>query len=275
MKKIVFITFSVIVCLCSARAQGQDLVGNLGSISSDTGNFTIERLITMLQSSSNIEPVVSEPPTYPLGRGLFKKHHVEQAIEVSPSISRDKVNQSDLLSGQNLENFENTENTGFSIDFGYSVIFIPGYEEDSKLFLNKAGFAYSLGLIASFTRNDRYGTTCNVLLKAGIETCYNKKMGIGLDLMGGYGKSPGDIFWYKNIAEDTAPTLITPYTLWGWEYGGQLWLKTTTINKSDIIIFARLIMSPDPGEIQKFSAISYNLWKEESWSFGIIIRYKL
>lgn len=274
MKKKFLFTLGVMFCLCSAQAQNQTSIGDLMEIPSDTGNsITIEQLINLLQSSSTA--VESEPASYPLGRGLFKKHHIEQAIEICPNISRDKISQADLLSDKPIENAENTEHTGFGVDFGYSVIFIPGFEENDKLVLNKAGFAYSLGFTTSFTQNDRYGITCDFLMKVGIETCHNKKMGVGLDVMGGYGKTSGDIFWYNNIVEDDAPTSITPYTLWSWKYGGQLWLKTTILNNADVILFTRLIISPDPEDIQKTSPISYNLWKNENWGFGVIIRYRL
>ena len=214
--------------------------------------------------------------TYPLGRGLFKKHHIEQALELCPNISKSKTSQSDLLPGQNVDEINDT---GIGMNFGYSVIFNPGYEKDGQLHLNKAGFAYNVGFIASFSSSDRYGTICDLMAKVGFETCHNRKMGFGADFLIGYGKSAGDVFFYNNILENTEPSSVSPYTLWGKKIGGQIWIKTgllgNALNSTDILIFARLIKAPDPGEFGKASLNTYNVWREEYWSFGVIIRYRM
>lgn len=115
--------------------------------------------------------------------------------------------------------------------------------------------------------------------KLGLETCHNRKMGIGFDFLLGYGKSPGNFFTFKDIVEDEEPAGVKPHTEWGIKYGGQLWLKTGLLggisNHTDVLMFARLIMAPRPTDIPEFSKYSYDLWIEESWSFGVIVRYRM
>lgn len=296
MKQLLFLALSAILCICPANAQNdeefEDFLVNRrttlvdDSISVDSPEQSMSPQIgttnSMFDVVQNFAPigngVMPKEQTYPLGRGLFKKHHLEQALEICPNISRSKVNQSELLSGQNLED---VEDTGLGLNFGYSLIFIPGHEENGKLRLNKAGFAYNIGFLASFTSSDRYGTLCDFMAKVGFETCHNKKMGIGFDFLYGYGKSQGDVFWYNNIVEDSEPISTTPYTSWGMKYGGQIWLKTglfgnsSLLSNTDVLLFARLIKAPDPEVMTKVSVLSYNLWKGENWSFGVILRYRM
>ncbi len=174
---------------------------------------------------------------------------------------------------------EDIDDTGLGLNFGYSLIFTPGHEENGQLRTNKFGFAYSLGMLASFTTSDRYGTTCDFMGKIGVETCHHRKMGIGFDFLLGYGKSPGNFFTFNNIVDDNEPLGVNPYTEWGLKYGGQLWLKTGLLGGSsshtDVLLFARLIKAPEPSDIQEFSLNSYNLWKAESWGFGVILRYRM
>jgi len=214
-----------------------------------------------------------EEQTYPLGKGLFKKTLVVQALEVCPNISKNKVSQAEMPSNLGIEEIDDT---GIGLNFGYSVLFVPGWEDNGQLRLNKAGFAYSVGFIASFNQSDRYGTTCDLMAKLGLETCFNRKMGIGFDLLGGYGKSSGDFYFYNSILEDSAPKSIMPYTLWGWKYGGQLWMKTGVSGNMDILLFARLVDAVDPGTFKSEASLyHYNLWRRENWNFGIIVRYRM
>lgn len=234
-------------------------------------------LIQALSSAGN-QTVSTQERLYPLGHGLFKKHHLVQALELCPSISKAKVATADVLSGD--QNRQETDDTGIGLNFGYSLIFIPGTEEQNQLRLNEAGFAYSTGFIFSFTQSDRYGVTCDLLFKVGLETCYNRKMGLGVDVLGGYGKSSGDVFFYQNILEDAEPKSVIPYTAWGYKYGGQIWFKTGSLSNkhsgnTDVLLFARLIHAVEPNNIQPVSSFHYNFWKEENWSFGAILRYRL
>lgn len=281
MKKILFIALSAMFCL-GAAAQNDEFVEVTDTITSDgTSSIPIDQnsLLSMAQGFApialNAGPVKEQ--IYPLGRGLFKKHLIEQSIELCPSINKSKVSQSELLSGENLEDISDT---GYGLNCGYSLIFSPGHEENGQLHLNKVGFAYSIGIIASFSVSDRYGTTCDFMGKIGVETCHNRKMGMGIDFLAGYGKSSGDVFFYQNIVEDTSPTKITPYTAWGKKFGGQLWIKTglsgNIMSNTDVLLFARFIKAVDPHLMTSdYSLFHHNLWREENWSFGVILRYRM
>ena len=235
-------------------------------------------MFTMVQAyaplTRNLAPVKEK--MYPLGKGLFKKHLIEQAIEICPGISKSKVSQSELLTGENIDEIADT---GYGLDCGYSVIFVPGHEENGKLRLNKAGFAYSLGISASFAQSDRYGTLCDFMAKIGIEACHNKRMGIKFDFLAGYGKSGGDVFFYKNIVEDSEPSSSVPYNAWCPKFGGQISVKTgflsNTLNNTDVFLFARLVKAVNPDYMNEFSAFHHNFWRGENWCFGATLRYRM
>ena len=282
MKKLFFIALSAMFCLGSA-AQNEidDFVEVPDTISGDmTNEVPVDQnsMFTMAQGISPI-PLDAGPlkeQLHPLGKGIFKHHLIEQAIELCPNITKSKPSQADkLLVGDAGE----IDDTGISLDFGYSVIFTPGHEENGKLKLNKMGVAYSLGVNFSFTKSDRYGTLCDFMAKIGVETCHNRKMGIGLDLLAGYGKSAGDFFIYQNTLLEGEPTSICPYAEWGAKYGAQVWIKTGVLGKAlsntDVLLFARLIKAPEPSDIKTFSLYTYNLWRVENWSFGVILRYRI
>ena len=210
------------------------------------------------------------------GKNKFtRRNHIYQTLDVSPTISTDK----------NTELPESTSN-GKEIDedqLDSPTVFVPGRIENDQLKLNRMGFAYNVGLVASFSRQEKYGTTCNFLLKTGIETGNGHMMGIGFDLLGGYGKSTGDtylIVYDKNTDEDD---LASPYTEWCWQYGAQLWMRCNflqpVMKNTEMLVFARCVKSKRPGDLNDTEFVSDtwsydNYWKDESWSFGIIIRYK-
>ncbi len=287
MKKLLFIALSAMFCLSVNAQDIMDEVDDFVEVTDsdvvdavprgDASQYIQPNMLSMVQEFT---PAMDNKPLeeqlYPLGKGLFGKHLVEQAIELCPSVTKNKISQSDMQVGKIPEDIDDT---GLGLNFGYSLIFVPGHEENGQLRLNKFGFAYSLGFVTSFTISDRYGTTCDFLGKIGLETCHTRKMGIGLDFLLGYGKSPGNFFTFNDIVEDKEPTGVKPYTEWGLKYGGQLWLKTGLMggasSHTDVLLFARLIMAPNPNDIQEYSKYSYNLWKKESWGFGVIRRYRM
>ena len=205
---------------------------------------------------------------------FLRKNYMRQSLDVSPSISMGKTTKENILAYDNDE----TKSTGWGLNFGYSLVIIPGREKDDMLQLNLLGFAYNIGFLASFAQSDRYGTTCNFLAKAGIELGSFRSIGIGFDLLGGGGKSPGDLFVFKNgLVESEKADEIIPYTAWSWQYGGQLWMKVnlmgSLIKNTETLVFARLIESVDPQIMTTASQIHFNLWKQEMWFFGTTIRY--
>ncbi|MBR6355947.1 MAG: hypothetical protein IKR92_03725 [Alphaproteobacteria bacterium] len=242
--------------------------------------------LTMRDSAANALLEMPENIYKPIrGKSKFaRRHHIYQTLDISPTVSTDKdPDQPDYTSnGKEVDEDQLDSPLALGLNFGYSLIFVPGREEDGQLRLNRMGFAYNVGLVASFSRQEKYGTTCNFLLKSGIETGNGHPMGIGFDVLGGYGKSAGDTYLLV-YEEDDADDLATPYTEWCWQYGAQLWLRSnllhTAVNNAEMLIFARFIRSVNPNgdELTSFVSdkIAYeNYWKDESWSFGITFRYK-
>ena len=114
--------------------------------------------------------------------------------------------------------------TGVGLEFGGSIIFVPGQIKGDSLRINNLGFAFSTGFIASFVNSDRYGAIYNILGKAGVEIGNQHLFGFGGDILAGYGKLPGDIIF----CEDGASVISNnsnPYTKGAFVYGGQVWVK--------------------------------------------------
>ena len=266
------------------QQQEQDRTGaELQEISSLIAQ--LKELTMRGDSAANAQLEVPENIYKPIrGKSKFaRRHFIYQTLDISPTVSTDKdPDQPDYTSnGQDVDEDQLDSPMALGLNFGYSLIFVPGREEDGQLRLNRMGFAYNLGLVASFSRQEKYGTTCNFLLKSGIETGNGHPMGIGFDILGGYGKSAGDTY-LTIYEEDDADDLATPYTEWCWQYGAQLWLRSnllhTGINNAEMLIFARFVRSVNPNK-DETSYISDNIafdnyWKDESWSFGITLRYK-
>lgn len=293
-KRVLFIALSAMLCFGSANAQQDDFndviytgeVDEFEEVADSSAVLSTQESATLFEQSNMLSMVEKFAPfgdnkplkeqLYPLGKGLFGKHLIEQAIEICPSIQKNKISQSDMKVGQIPEDIEDT---GLSLNFGYSLIFVPGHEEKGLLKTNKYGFAYNIGFLASFTTSDRYGTTCDFLGKIGVETCHNRKMGIGCDFLLGYGKSPGNFFTFNDIVEDDELVNVKPHTEWGIKYGAQLWLKTGLLggisSRTDVLMFARLVLAPRPADIPEFSKYSYDHWSEENWCYGVIIRYRI
>jgi len=227
MKSLLLIALCALFCVGSAAQNLTDSCSNIG----DNSLLSIAEGFAPLSSDAGL---IGEQ-IYPLGKGIFKKHHLEVAIEICPAISRSKVPQSELLSGETVEDINDSS---YGLDGGASIIFVPGYEESGKLHLNRVGLAYSAGLLVSFSSSDRYGTLCDIMGKIGLELGHNRKAGGGFDLLFGGGKGAGDVFFYKNIVEDASPSKVTPYTAWVKKIGGQLWIKTGLLNsKTDVMVF--------------------------------------
>ena len=269
MKKVLFLALSAVFC-SGLAAQ------NVDSCEVSSEQFQpAGTIFNMISSLDNNAPVGEQ--IYPLGKGIFKRCHIKHMLELYPEISKSKVSQADLLSGETLE--QDITDTSFGLDAGYSIVFIPGHEENGKLQLNKPGFAFSLGMIASFSISDRYGTLVDMIGKVGVEIGHNKTLGAGFDFLAGYGKSAGDVFFYKNIVEDTTPSSVVPYTAWGTKMGGQLWIKPglgKNLKKTDVLLFVRFLKAFDPGiMVQDYSAVHHNLWRSENWAWGVVLRRQI
>lgn len=303
MKKLLLIALSAMFCLGSA-AQNDEVeeVDAPTVVTKPSGNvkpvagekeleaqlIEVSKLISKLKqitlNDTSAESSIPESIYKPIhGKGKFwHRHYVYQTLDISPTVTSDRdPNQPDYTStGQEVDDDQVDSSLGLGMNFGYSLLFVPGREENGMLRLNRMGFAYNVGLVASFSKQDVYGVTCNFLLKAGVETGNQHMMGIGFDVLGGYGKSIGNIYMLSNDADED--DLAQPYTSWCWQYGAQLWLRTnllkTAVKNSEMLIFARMIRSALPKGYSEYVQITNSLafedyWKDESWSFGVTMRY--
>ena len=218
-----------------------------------------------------------------------RRHYITQRLEISVIGGSDTDNEE---SGELHAVYKNEDdvdetlregtNFNYGLNIGYSLVLVPGQINGEMLELNKLGFGYSLGFVASFDRQDYYGTTCDILSKIGIEAGNGHKMGIGLDFLIGTGKSAGEYsFFLKDENPDGNNEIEQkdlPYTSWCLKYGGQLWVRSNllkaSIKNTDIRLFARYVYSKNPEDENKLmdNGIICN-WMTESWNFGLTFCY--
>ena len=237
-------------------------------------------------------------------KGKFTGHHVCQRLELSVLGGKDKSAQDYALSEMGIDQSKSegiekagsdqefTDNlidktSGFNIgaNFGYSVVFVPGYQEDNQLLLNRFGFAYSAGIIFQFDNDKKSGVTCDFLGKVGIETGFNKAIGVGVDFLFGGGKTAQAVIDFSDVNfddPDVDDLVITQENLWCAKAGTQLWLRLNFLTKSvknfDTAVFTRFVYSFQPySEDEKNDRIiSYDeipFWQNEAWSFGVTMTY--
>ena len=254
MFKRVLITFSVIFAVCQAYAQ------------------TVDALLQASEAASETEFVPEVNIKVPIkGDSKFsRKFYTYQTLEFSTIAGKDKDQSDDeaVEKSQGISGIINDLNVGLNV--GYSMIFVPGRVVDDQLELNRFGFAFSTGLLAAFDHQDEYDVTCDFLLKLGVETGNGHALGIGLDMLLGGGKSAGAMYDEE---------VSYPYTMWCWKRGAQMWLKTnlltTGIKNMDILAFARFVYSQNPDKDEGVANPELmTLWLEESWQFGITLRYR-
>jgi hypothetical protein len=170
-------------------------------------------------------------------------------------------------------------------NFGYSVVFVPGYQENDQLLLNRFGFAYSVGVIFQFDNEKKVGVTCDFLGKIGVETGFNKPIGVGVDFLFGGGKTAQAVVDVTNVDfenPDVDDLIITQENLWCAKTGTQLWLRlnflTKSVNNFDTALFTRFVYSFRPYSDAEYAhrAEMYDeiaFWQHESWSFGFTMTY--
>ena len=307
MKKVVIIMLGMMFAVCSAYAQTNEeieeqVIDTLVTVTPqeiadvDTSPKTeasepvtksdLAELSSLLTALGQKMLEEDAPPTGPLsfpvmGKTKFaQSHYIYQTVEVSTIAGKDKdpdngdegedVNHD----GKNDNIPDVISNLNLGMNIGYSLIFVPGTIKGDQLEINRFGFAYSTGFIAAFDRQDNYDVTCDFLGKLGVETGNGHALGIGVDFLFGGGKSAGTIY-------DLDDEELTPehYTMWCLKYGAQVWLKTnlftTSIKNTDVLAFARFVHSQNPMNDQEL--LNYNLvnqWVEESWQFGVTLRYR-
>lgn len=221
-------------------------------------------------------------PAY--GKGFWRKHQITQRLEISilggaddqedPDDNQDYAD--DLRSG---DESNDTHGTHFGFNVGYSLVFVPGKLEGDQLRLNRFGFGYSLGFIASVDHQDKYNTTCDILSKIGIEAGNHHAMGIGVDFLIGTGTSAVTAVFEEMGANGN--DLYGYDTEWCLKYGFQLWVRSNllhaNIKNTDVRLFARYVHSKDPTNDNDFvvegKELGYYLWSPDSWQFGLTFCY--
>ena len=229
-------------------------------------------------------------------KNIDRGHYITQRLELSALFGKDRDPNENETKASAKASSGNTSSTellkdlpqigegfNYGMNFGYSLIFVPGYKQNDKLLLNRLGFAYSVGVICQFDNEKDYGITCDFLGKVGFETGFNKKIGVGVDFLGGGGKTNGYLFAFdpedKNLDEED---LTYTYTAWCGKVGTQLWIRlnflTSSVKNFDVAVFTRFVYSFNPyGDIEyemEAAGIS-NYFKEESWQFGLTMSYRL
>lgn len=225
------------------------------------------------------------------GKSKFaKNHYIYQMVEISAIAEQAKDEQSgddeeqspSQQSGSTMPNLPSiASQIGTGMNIGYSVIFVPGQIKNDKLELNRFGFAYSTGFIASFHKEQDREVTCNLMTKFGVEAGNRHALGVGIDALIGGGKGQGTLYYYgdgdddTNDGDDWQPT---HYTEWCFKFGGQIWINTKLLSSSvqgmDVLAFARFVKSCDPNpKLHDDDPNIYNAWIEEAWQFGVTLRY--
>ena len=241
-------------------------------------------------------------------RRKINGHHICQRLELSiladrSETSKDLANKlfGGVISGDGgspggdsggdgdlLKKLDNkTGGLGIGANFGYSLVFVPGYIEEGsdQLLLNRFGFGYSIGLISQFDHEKESGVTWDFLAKVGGETGFNKAIGVGFDLLFGGGKTSQTVVDFGAVDFDNPnpdDLEVSIESLWCAKAGTQLWLRlnflTKGINNFDTALFSRFIYSFRPySEEQKNNRlINYSelpVWQNEAWSFGFTMTY--
>lgn len=223
-------------------------------------------------------PIITRVPL--TGRHKFARHnYITQRLEISLIGGKDGDLDEGRTGGTTIggddDDQQNDEDVNFGLNVGYSVVIVPGRINGDMLELNKLGWGYSFGIIASFDHQKDYGTTCDFLAKIGIEAGNGHKMGIGFDALIGTGKTAGDYIVMSKVDNDY---FDFPYTSWCFKYGAQLWVRSSllhaSIENTDIRLFARYVYSKNPeDEMELIQSGIIPEWKEESWSFGLTFCY--
>lgn len=311
MKKIfLFIMLSIMVCVSGMHAQTPqietELPDSLVTEAADAEKATVTPPYKKtMQTRDNMEELKAllrefnknalaeeqlEQPDYnnmyvPIkGRTKFtRRQSISQRLEISALGGMDNDEDPGGSYGmedyrEDIKNGDKDDSHSFNIglNIGYSLVFVPGHIEGNRLKLNSFGWGYSLGFIASVDKQDKYGTTCDLLTKIGMETGNGHAMGIGLDFLFGSGISAATICFDNNDID------MTDYdTRWCWKYGFQLWVRSNmlhaNIKNADIRLFARYVFSIDPTNDDDFivdgKEYGYYLWSPDSWQFGLTFCY--
>ena len=297
------------VCQAYAQEESVDTISTPQQESTlSLKDLRIDELISLLNEMKSDE---SDKPIFVpvMGKRKFaRKHYIYQTFELSTLMGKDRDSDdaggaaSARGNGNGAPGFVADMNIGLNV--GYSLMFVPGKVEGDQLRLNRFGFGYGTGIVASFDHQNQYDVTCDFLLKFGVETGVGRPFGIGLDFLVGGGKTARTEYQFdidKAEADATGntdgnedgQTVLAPdeddyeddpecSTEWCWKYGAQLWVKTnflqTKMKNTDVLMFVRYVRSVDKysmdDQINLFNAGILTLFPEESWQFGITVRHR-
>jgi hypothetical protein len=265
-------------------------------IEKKTSKDNLEEMASLLRQFNAIAMANQQEKTdyskiyFPVeGKNKFmRRHHVVQQMALSLMGGGDNdsdeddgspvSNLSDEDYSDQQEKYDGKPNFGFSVDL--SFLFIPGVIEGDNLRINKFGAGYSLGLVAAFDKQEHYGVSCDFLLKLGAETGYAHKMGIGMDLLFGTGKSGGMSYDVPDNLKDDDDIYAESYSSWCLKYGTQLWVRSSLlssgINNTNVRLFIRYVYSKNPNpETERYEGgTTINNWMEESWQVGLQLCYE-
>ena len=281
------------VSSASGSISAEDLQALIAVLNNQTGN-----------EKRNVLPAENNIFVPFKNKGKWNGHYVCQRLELSflgekgksandmASEALDITSQTDSkLTGDNsVGNYANQlgldgAGLGLGANFGYSLVFIPGSKEGDELLLNRYGFGYSVGVIVQFDNEKDAGVTCDMLGKIGIETGFNKAIGVGVDFLFGGGKTTEctidfyDVDWTDPQIEDVE---VTSESQWCGKVGAQFWVRLNFLTKSvknfDTALFSRFVYSFRPYGEEEFNRrvnvdMELPAWQYESWGFGFTATY--
>ena len=307
MKKRIFIMLCMVFAVCQAYAQEVEVAeadslqfseqtvdtnrGKVSAVKQKAKQFKADEAESLTDVSSLIDGFETlagklnfGPPGAILmpiaGKTKFaRSHYIYQTVDISTlggsNKSHDDPDEDASKAGAAAERVGDLlSDMHFGMNFGYSIIFVPGEIKGDMLEINRFGFAYSTGFLASFDRQKDCDVACDFHAKIGVEAGTEHVLGVGINGLIGGGKSLGAIY-DLDFNVETEPQ---DYTAWCFKCGAEIWLKTnllsTAIKNTDVLIFARFVYSKDPQTIEYDPKTNYNFWMEEAWKFGVTVRYK-
>ena len=298
MKKSVLLAILMVVCANGMFAQTEDISDSTDIVSSEStanSESIVDRLSKedmlellkafheiALESQSDTTDILTEVPVRG-SKKFLRRNYITQRLELSiiGGSDNDGTGKSESITSTYKTKDDvddarsNGSNFNYGLNIGYSVSIVPGKIRGDTLKLNRFGLGYSFGLLASFDRQEYYGTTCDILLKVGGEAGSGHKLGIGIDALVGSGKTAGEYEFEVKDANDNVSNAALPYTRWCFKYGAQLWIRSNLLNvpakNTDVRLFVRFVHSvnPESPEMLKNNDIICNKWMGESWSFGL------
>ena len=195
-------------------------------------------------------------------RGIY----VYPALDVSATVLSQKKRSAEPAEAE----ANSSGSTGVGLEFGGTIVFVPGRIKGDSLRINDMGFAFSTGIFASIINSDRYGGIYNIFGKFGGEIGNQHMFGFGCDLLAGAGRLPGDVvFCEEGVETDNT----TSYTKWAFVYGMQAWAKVQVLKGMDLMTYIRMMRAVDSGSISSSPHPKIEKFHSEWWSVGVLFRF--